>query len=236
MNGVHDLGGMHGFGSVAPSIGEPAFHAPWEERVFAMAVSVRPGGIRRLIEQLPPAEYLEKGYYERWLAALEERLIAAAGLTREEIEAKAAYYAAHPEAPVPRRLDPALAEGTAARLRRHEWERLDVPGSPGVSGLPGATEATAVAARFAVGDSVRARNVHPKGHTRLPRYVRGRRGTIARVHGIYEIDDDPWEGMQEGPQAMYAVRVDLVELWGPGHGAQQDGVYVDLWESHLEPA
>src|SRR6266545_3194936 len=106
MNGVHDLGGMHGFGSVAPSIGQSAFHAPWEERVFAMAVSVRPGGIRRLIEQLPPADYLAKGYYERWLAALEERLIAAAGLTREEIEAKAAHYAAHPEAPVPQRMEP----------------------------------------------------------------------------------------------------------------------------------
>ena len=104
-----------------------------------------------------------------------------------------------------------------------------------VPAASGGVTVVEVAAKFAAGDAVRARNVHPRGHTRLPRYVRGRMGTIAHVHGVYEIDDQPWEGMEAEAQTLYSVRFELCALWGLGEQVR-DAVYVDLWESHLEPA
>ncbi|HEV2121381.1 MAG TPA: nitrile hydratase subunit beta [Chloroflexota bacterium] len=218
MNGIHAMGGMHGFGPVEREDAEPVFHAPWEARVFAMALEA-PFGIRRLIEAIPPAQYLAFPYYERWLAAIEAGLIGGGTLTAEEIDERAAFFAAHPEAPVSRREDPPRAEDAVVELHQQEPVRIDAE----------------VSLRFAVGDALRARNVHPAGHTRLPRYVRGRRGVIARYYGVHAFPDTQRYGAPEGPQPVYSVRLESGELWGDD-GAPRTAVYVDLWESHLEAA
>jgi nitrile hydratase len=88
--------------------------------------------------------------------------------------------------------------------------------------------------RFAVGDAVRARNINPAGHTRLPRYARGCAGTIARVHGVHVFPDSNAHFQGEQPQYLYSVRFAGRELWGDRAGPR-DAVYIDLWDSHLEP-
>ncbi len=227
MNGIHDLGGMHGFERVPYAATEPNFREPWEGRVFALLQTVAEhlrypvGGFRHAVERLPPAAYLGAGYYARWLAAIEAGLLGAGVLGPAELAARAAAYAAAPAAPLPRREDPAAAAAVVAELA-----------------APQAVDAAAGAApRFAPGATVRARNVHPAGHTRLPRYVRGRLGTVVRVHGVHAVQDTGTAGVPTRPaaQPVYHVRFPAAELWGPDGGGR-DAVGVDLWEGYLEPA
>ena len=99
MNGIHDMGGMHGFGPVPIETDEPVFHEPWEGRVYAMAIAagqkrlMAPGGLRPFIEELEPARYLRSSYYERWMGALEDALIRKGVTTREEIDRRTAHFA-----------------------------------------------------------------------------------------------------------------------------------------------
>ncbi|MEX2207157.1 MAG: nitrile hydratase subunit beta [Myxococcota bacterium] len=193
MNGIHDLGGMHGFGPVVVEPNEPVFHGAWEGRVLALvslALARRIANVdafRHAIERLEPVEYLSAGYYGRWLGALE--------------------------------------------LIVHEWrgrgETLDAGG-------PGTLRMVTETARFAPGEAVRTRNLQPTGHTRLPGYARGKRGTIARVHAGFVFPDTNAAGRGERPQWVYAVRFDATELFGTG--AEPNAcVHVDLFESYLEP-
>jgi hypothetical protein len=92
-----------------------------------------------------------------------------------------------------------------------------------------------VAARFQVGQRVRARNMHPVGHTRLPRYARGKFGTIDRDHGVFVFPDTNAHFLGEKPQHVYSVRFAARELWG-NQAAPQDSVYLDMWDDYLEPA
>jgi nitrile hydratase subunit beta len=85
---------------------------------------------------------------------------------------------------------------------------------------------------FKVGQQVRARNIHPEGHTRLPRYVRGRTGRIERDHGVFSFPDSSAAGLGPKPQHVYAVRFEAAELWGSG---RMGVVLVDLWDDYLEP-
>jgi nitrile hydratase subunit beta len=89
-------------------------------------------------------------------------------------------------------------------------------------------------ARFKPGDRVRARNTHPPGHTRLPRYARGRAGVVDRDHGVFVFADASGDGLGKIPQHVYSVRFAARELWGPGAGPR-DAIYIDLWDDHLEP-
>src|SRR2546423_13031862 len=154
MDGVHDLGGMHGFGPVAREDNEPVFHARWEGTVYAinrMAMGVGLYNIdemRHGIERLPPAEYLRSTYYERWLATIERNLVEKGVLSAEEIEARLAYLREHPEAHPPRREDPALVD-RVLRGARAAFQRAPT-GEP----------------RFRVGDQVVTKNIHPNGPTR----------------------------------------------------------------------
>ena len=224
MNGIHDMGGMHGFGRVRREEDEPVFHEPWEGRLFAMQVSgmvpLFPSGDagRYALEQLDPAEYAGTPYYERWLVRMERRLVELGILTREELDDRIRYYRQHPDAEVPRREDPAVAGQVMERVRNR------LPG-PRDSGTP---------PRFRVGETVRTRNDHPKGHHRLPRYARGRLGTIARKHGYHDLADDLARG-DHNPEALYSVRFDAAELWGDS-AEGRGSVYIDLWDSYLEPA
>ena len=223
MNGMHDMGGMHGFGPVVREENEPVFHHAWEGRVFAMQrvtpVPI-PGGSRNNIETMDPAAYLTSSYYEKWLHARIKGLIDAGVLTAEELETRLAFYRGHPEAPVPRREDPERLQRIQQRLRRVvESPRLDVPIQP----------------QYRLGAAVRARNMHPSGHTRLPRYVRGKHGVVTRLYGMYDFQDAMPPGTAAPPQPLYAVRFEARELWGESAEANSV-VYIDMWESYLEPA
>ena len=214
MDGIHDLGGMHGFGAVVVDAAEPPFHASWERRVLGMAYQVVGFGwttidaFRHGIERVPPVAYLTAGYYGRWLTSLETVLVEAGLLPRDAVD---------------RRLRGAPADTTA----------------PLAAGLPhpadGFVRPLEVTPRFAAGDAVRARNVHPPGHTRLPRYVRGRRGVVHRRLPACVYPDTNAHGLGEQPQHLYTVRFAANELWGrdaePG-----TMIHVDLFEPYLEPA
>ena len=219
MNGAQDMGGMHGFGPVEPEPNEPPFHTEWERRAFALTLAMgMPGGwnidmSRQARESLPPAEYLAKSYYEIWFAGL-EKLMAERGLvTADEV---AAGHALHPTKPVRATLSPA---DVAKVLYR---------GGP--------TERPAAApARFAVGDRVRAKIMNPKTHTRLPRYVRGHVGVVARLRGAHVFPDSNALGAGENPQWLYTVVFFGADLWGPD-GDSTSEVSVDAFEPYLEPA
>ena len=221
MNGIHDMGGMHGFGSIDREENEPVFHAPWEGRVLGMVqhgpVRVA-GGFRSAIERIPPARYLSSSYYERWLIALEETLVGAGVLTPEELDERTAFFRGHPDAVPPRREDRENLESRVRPVFTHRPPHREV----------------GIVPRFAAGDSVRARNINPAGHTRIPRYVRGKQGVIDRTHGVHDFQDTVLPGVVAQPQPVYGVRFDAVELWGDS--AEDNGsVYVDMWESYLEP-
>jgi nitrile hydratase beta subunit len=219
VNGAHDMGGMHGFGPVEPEPNEPPFHAEWERRAFALTVAMGATGewnldqSRFARESLPPREYLAKTYYQIWFAGL-ERLLQARGLVAADEMAVA--QALHPPKPVRRRLAAADVVTTLGR------------------GGPTVRQPT-TPARFKVGDRVRARQINPPTHTRLPRYVRGRVGTIARVHGCHVFPDSHAQGLGENPQWLYAVRFEARELWGPDADASAK-VSVDAFEPYLDPA
>ena len=219
MNGAQDMGGLHGFGPVEPEPNEPPFHAQWERRAFALTLAMAmPGGwnldmSRSKRESLPPVEYLSKTYYEIWLAGL-ETLMAERGLvTPDEI---AAGRALHPPIKVARTLSP---DGVSKVLYRGAPTERPAP-SP---------------ARFGIGERVRAKNMHPMTHTRLPRYVRGHCGTIELIHGCHVFPDSHATGEGECPQWLYTVRFSGRDLWGE----QSDpsvSVSVDAFEPYLEAA
>ena len=221
MNGIHDMGGMHGFGPVEREDDEPVFHHDWEGRVFAMRVVTPvpiPGGSRNNIETMDPLHYLRSSYYEKWLHARVKGLIDSGVLTAEELQAREARYRDRPDTPMPRREDPEQVQVVLASLRTHRSPRRDVDAQP----------------QFALGDPVRVRNLHPPGHTRLPRYVRGKCGAVVRFYGFQDVQDAPPPGIAVEPQAVYAVRFAAAELWGDAAEANST-VCIDMWESYLEP-
>lgn len=222
MNGVHDMGGMHGFGPIEVEEDEPVFHQPWEGRIFAIetVTPVRiPGGFRNNIETMEPADYLTSSYYEKWLHSRTKGLIDAGVITAAELEARTAFFRQNPEAKLPQGQDPERARYILTKLRQIRSPRRDLDIQP----------------QFNIGDAVRVRNMHPAGHTRLPRYPRGKRGVVARYYGLHDLQDAVPSGSKASPQPVYAVRFEAGELWG--ESAEANGaVFLDMWESYLEPA
>lgn len=224
MDGVHDLGGMQGFGPVEREENEPVFHWAWEAAVLAM---MRAGGSRGLfnidefrhgIERMAPADYLRATYYEKWLDGVTRLLVEKGAVGVEELAARLAFFAGKPDAPAP-----AAFSGPPPPRR---------PFNPGWT--QDVIRETGAAPRFAPGDAVVTREMHPHGHTRLPRYARGKRGTIHRCHGIHVFPDTNAHGGGEQPQPLYSVRFDARELWGESAEPNQ-AVHIDLWESYLLP-
>jgi nitrile hydratase subunit beta len=222
LNGVHDMGGMHGFGPVQPETGTAKFHAPWERRALGLTLAMGATGAwnldqaRRARESLPAARYLAASYYEIWILGMQSLLLERGLVSAEEL---ASGRAASTTPSVPRVLRAGAVDAVLAR------------GAP--------TERPASApARFAVGDQVRTVNRHPAGHHRVPRYARGRRGVIEHVHGCHVFADahaasPPSAPFDEAPQWLYTVRFEGAELWGddaePGLSLS-----IDAWESTLE--
>jgi len=213
------MGGMHGMGPVRYETNETVFHAPWEARVFALNLALgawRKWNIdagRFQIEQVPPADYLRMSYYEKWLARIIELSVKRGLVTRAEIES------GQPAAGSTKATPPLTADNVPSMLR----------------GGAGAIRNVPAIAHFKVGQRVRARNINPAGHTRLPRYARGKTGTVDRNHGVYVFPDTNAEFLGENPQHVYSVRFAARELWGD-QASPRDAVYIDLWDDYLEPA
>ena len=217
MNGVHDMGGMHGMGPVRIEKDEPVFHAVWEARVYAMQRAASFHGkwntdmSRFARERIPPATYLEATYYERWLFGLETLLVEQGLVAVQELATGRATAKAGETA--------LRASDVAARMRGRSRARVAADAPP----------------KFKPGDSVIARRINPVGHTRLPRYVRGRRGTIHIDHGVFTFPDTNSMSRDRKPQHCYSVRFSARELWGP-QAAAHDSVYLDLFDDYLDTA
>jgi nitrile hydratase subunit beta len=219
MNGAQDLGGMMGFGPVAPEKDEPVFHAAWEKRALAVTLAMGATGSwpldadRFSRESLPPPDYLASSYYEIRIKGLIKLLLERGLISEAE-----------------------LAEGRAmapAQAVKRVIKADEVPAAL----LAGSRFDRPVTqpARFAAGDRVRAHNEHKATHTRLPRYARGHVGTIVEAHTMFVLPDTNAHGEGENPEWLYTVRFAGAELWGP----QADPgltVMLDLWESYLDPA
>ena len=219
MDGAHDMGGVKGFGSVVPEPNEPVFHGDWERRAFALTVAMaRPGGwnidmSRFARENRPHDDYLSKSYYQIWLAGLEKLMLERGLISETEI---AQGHSLDPPKPVKAVLS---SDDVKSMLHRS-----------------GPTERDPLApARYAIGDRVRMKNINPPTHTRLPRYVRGRVGTIELLHGAHVFPDTNSLGQGEDPQWLYTVCFAGTELWG-AEADPTTKVSVDAWESYLEPA
>ncbi len=219
MNGPQDLGGQMGFGPVAPERNEPLFHADWEKR--ALGVTLAAGALgawtidesRHARESLHPADYYSSSYYEIWIKALETLLQRHGFVSSEELgEGRALVAGAAPK----RVLKATEVAGVLAR------------GGP-------CDRAVASTPKYRPGQCVRARNMHPQGHTRLPRYVRGQVGTVEAVRGGFVFPDSNAHGAGENPEWVYTVVFDGRDLWGVD-GDPSLKVSVDAWESYLEPA
>jgi nitrile hydratase beta subunit len=219
MNGVHDMGGMHGMGPVAPEPNEPVFHERWEARTLALNLATAALGKwsidagRHSRERIPPAEYLRMSYYEKWLVGLITLLEETGLVSRAELDdmRPSADSAKSTPALTADRVAPMLAQG------RSYARPLNRP------------------PRFVAGQRVRARKINPTGHTRLPRYVRGNLGVIDGLRGAHVFPDSSAHFGGENPQHLYSVRFPARELWGEA-ASPRDAVYLDLWEDYLEPA
>lgn len=206
MDGVHDLGGIEGFGPVEAPPSEPVFGEDWERRALRvnmavlMALQTSGGAFRHSIERMDPAHYLGSSYYEHWLTGSSTLLVEAGVVTQEELERRAS--------------------------GRFPLSRPDRGAAPDV-------DSDHTEPRFAVGDRVRVREWHPAGHTRTPRYVQGKRGEVVRVDGAFNLPDVEAHGGRKVLNPTYSVRFTARELWGEG-GSEGATVNVDLWEHYLE--
>jgi nitrile hydratase beta subunit len=212
-----DLGGQIGHGKVLPEPEGELFHAAWEPRALALTLAMGATGqwnidmSRAARETLP--DYARLSYYQIWIAALEKLLLERGLVHADEIEAGQPL---HPPLPLARSLFAADVPAVLAR------------GSPTL-------RATLTAARFAVGQRVRARAGPVDHHTRLPGYVAGRCGVVDRLLGAHVFADDHAQGLGESPQWLYTVVFEGAELWGSEDTARGLKVSVDAWESYLEP-
>ena len=217
MDGIHDMGGMHGFGPVPYVEDDTPFHEDWERRVFGMSFSAtRPTWAsldysRHTQERIPPDIYLSSSYYERWLYALIMRQVEAGHITVQEVASGQAQARSTP------RSDAMTPEAVDAF--RFTPFRQDIDTKP----------------RFSIGDHVLTADLHTEGHTRLPRYARNKEGVIHLHHGAHVLPDTNAHGLGESHTHLYTVKFTARALWGP-EGNPLDHTYVDVWECHLEKA
>jgi nitrile hydratase subunit beta len=218
VNGVHDMGGMDGFGKVEAEPNEPMFHTEWESRVLAMVRAMGAAGAfnidasRFYREALPPEVYLASSYYKKWLLGLEDLLIEKDFVGADEV-----------------------AQGHALKPAKSlEHGKFTVDDVERVMTRDAFGRDAQGPAKFKVGARVRARNMHPVTHTRLPRYTRGHVGVIERIQGCHVFPDSAATGAGENPQWLYTVVFDGRELWGPDTDPTIK-VSIDAFEPYLEP-
>ena len=220
MNGIHDIGGMDNIGPVNIEKDEPVFHHDWERKVYAMTLATMGAGIfvtdevRYMTETIPPRDYLTFSYYEKWLYSLEHMMLQKNIVTGEELESGKV-------------TAPELTAGIeAASVERMQY---------GMKNRIPVFVDTDIPPKFRVGDAIIARNINPLHHTRIPRYIRGRRGVVEMHHGIFLLPDTNAHGGPDKPQHVYNVRFTARELWGE-EAPEQDSVYIDMFDDYMDPA
>jgi len=218
MDGIHDMGGMDGFGKVEVEENEPPFHERWEGRVMALQRSMSYAGAwhidhsRYAQERLPPLLYLAASYYQKWELAMETNVVERGLATTEELKAG---HALGPGKALPRKMTPEVVQ--AGLTRGSFFRQQQGP------------------AKFRPGDRVRTKNIHPATHTRLPRYARDKVGTVELCRGCHMFPDSVAINRGDDPQWLYTVMFDGRELWGPDADPTLK-VSIDAFEPYLEPA
>jgi nitrile hydratase len=218
MDGIADMGGTEGWGRAStPQPGEPVFPEPWHARAFALTLLANrlAGGnldsFRHALERLDRSAYLDDGYFGRWLNGAELMLTEHALLAPSAIDAR------------------------ARNLRGEQVGEPPIPRQPAPEDPPagtGSIRAVATPPAFAVGHRVRAKNLSPAGHTRLPRYVRGHSGVVALVEPAFVFPDTNAHFQGENPQYVYTVAFDAHELWGAE--SEPFTLTLEMFESYLE--
>jgi nitrile hydratase beta subunit len=217
MDGVHDMGGMHGFGKVEAEKNEPVFHSNWEGRTLAITRAMGYTGVwtidqtRAGIEELPPDVYLASSYYRKWALRL-EKLVVALGLAGAD----------------------ELNAGHALRPGKTLRRKLTAAEVPNTLSRGSFTRPAQAPARFKPGDRVRTKNIHPVTHTRLPRYARDKIGVVEAIRGSHVYPDTVAIGKGEDPQWLYTVLFDGRELWGDSAEPSLK-VSIEAFEPYLEP-
>jgi nitrile hydratase len=219
MDGIHDMGGMDGFGKVEVEPNEPPFHETWEGRVMAMVRAIGANGgmnidMQRFSrESLPPAVYLSSSYYQKWFLALEQSMLARDMIGADEIERGHSL-----------RQNSPLARGTfSMKDVQRVMTRANFAREPRAKPV------------FAIGERVRTKNIHPATHTRLPRYARDKVGIVERINGCHVFPDSNAHGKGDNPQWLYTVVFAGPELWGPESDPTLK-VSIEAFEPYLEQA
>jgi nitrile hydratase subunit beta len=226
VNGIHDTGGMDGMGPVGYTAWEPNYHADWEKSAWAMfPLGARAGmfvldEFRNHLEHLHPVHYLTAYYYEHWVHATEQIGKEKGYWNEAELDRRTEYYLDHPNAPLPVNDDPALVEFADWAVKNGFSAARDTGKSP----------------KFSVGDWVTVRTDTPRGHTRRPRYIRGRAGRIELAHGEMVYPDTDGNGLAETAEHVYTVKFTSQELWGATDAHPNEAIYIDVWEPYIVPA
>ena len=209
---------MHGFGPVDRSNDSGPFHHEWERRILGVTFAALGAGlfnvdeIRRVTENIDPVTYLESAYFERWLYSTEQLLKEKGVVTADELARGRSATRASNAVPL-------VTEDVARTILEHGGTSRAREGAP---------------ARFRPGDIVVARNINPRSHTRLPRYVRGKSGVIVVDHGIFALPDTNASGLGSHCQHVYGVRFTARELWG-AETSERDTLQIDLFDDYLDP-
>ena len=217
MDGIHDMGGMQGWGTVLIEPEEPVFAEPWHARTFALGLAsmgvsgTNLDAFRHSLERLHPLDYLSDGYYGRWLSCAEQLLVDSGILAPGAVEARA------------RRLrGDEVDEPADVEECKPQYER----------GGAGSRRTIDVPPMFAVGQSVRAKTFRKPGHTRLPAYIRGHAGEISAIRPAAVLPDSTAHFVGEDVQHVYTVEFTSSELWGDE--VETSKLFIDLFESYLE--
>ena len=210
-----------GFGPVSPELetAERVFHAPWEARALALTMAAAAlghwstDGSRFARESLTPAVYYASSYYEIWIRALTNLLVDKGLITLPELASSKGIDP--PRLTMRPRLHP---EAVAGMLAKGSPYNRPNPAPP----------------LFQPNDPVQTINDHPRGHTRLPRYARARRGVIESVRGSFVFPDANAHG-PDNPQWCYTVVFEARELWGESADPNST-VSIDAFEPYLRAA
>ena len=217
MDGPHDVGGRIGFGPVEPQCHDAPYSEDWELRMFAIARAMNTPSdwnvdkFRFTREQIPPADYLSRPYYDQWYQSYAAMLFGSERVTIEELASGRSSVTPRPDF-------------TGEPARYSETERKKTPRFDGLYEHD---------PLFTIGDRVRTRMTNALGHTRLPQYVRGHRGIVTAFNGAHILPDANADGVRKF-EPLYTVEFRISELFEENNS--KDVVHLDLWETYLAPA
>ncbi len=219
MDGIHDVGGRHGFGPITVTDSDQPFSTEWEARAFGITKSVTPASdysvdkFRYTREQLPPLEYLTSPYFEQWMRGTMAMLVGSGLVTAEELATGRSDGTNPSDVGAPKTAEDARAATTATA-------RFDGP----YDGEP----------KFSCGDTVIISLNAPLGHTRLPQYVRGREGRVVDYCGAHSVPENNVRNTKTF-EPLYTIAFALGDLFEE-HQGSADEVNVEIWERYLAPS